>query len=132
LYRFGRMIWLTLVKKGRLMGGVWEKLPSIRSITTIPNQCIHYQPLQHILLQASYVSDLSIPTFRWGGTLQKRKWSDLQLPVQSVPMRIWLITLRVRTPFMARCTRNNIMWPSLSVTCHRSVVFFGYSDFLHQ
>jgi len=34
-----------------------------------------------------------------------------------------------RIPFMARCTRYNIMWWSLSVTCGRSVVFSG---FLHQ
>ena len=33
---------------------------------------------------------------------------------------------------MARCTRYNIMWSSLSVTCDRSVVFSGYSSFLHQ
>ena len=38
----------------------------------------------------------------------------------------------VRTPFMARCTRCNIMWYSLSVTCNRSMVFSGYSGFLHQ
>jgi hypothetical protein len=31
-----------------------------------------------------------------------------------------------------KCMRYNIMWSSLSVTCDRSVVFFGYSDFLHQ
>ena len=41
-------------------------------------------------------------------------------------------TLRVRAPFMARCTRYNIMWYSLSVTCDRSVVFSGYSGFIHQ
>jgi hypothetical protein len=40
--------------------------------------------------------------------------------------------LRVRTPFMARCTRYNIMSYSLSVTCDRSVVFSGHSGFLHQ
>jgi len=32
----------------------------------------------------------------------------------------------------ARCTRYNIMWWHLSVTCSRSVVFSGYSGFLHQ
>jgi hypothetical protein len=34
-----------------------------------------------------------------------------------------LITLWVRIPFMAKCTRYSIMWSSLSVTCDRSVVF---------
>jgi hypothetical protein len=43
------------------------------------------------------------------------------------PLKLW-----VRTPFMVRCTRYNIMWWSLSVTCDRSVVFSGYSSFLHQ
>jgi len=43
------------------------------------------------------------------------------------PLKLW-----VRTPFMARCTRFNIMWNSLSVTCDRSMVFFGYSGFFHQ
>jgi len=41
------------------------------------------------------------------------------------------LKLWVRTPFMARCTRYNIMWSSLSVTYDRSVVFTGYSGFLH-
>jgi hypothetical protein len=35
-------------------------------------------------------------------------------------------------PAQARCTRYNIMWSSLSVTCSRSVVFSGYSYFPHQ
>ena len=43
-----------------------------------------------------------------------------------------LLKLWVWTLFMTRCTWYNIMWSSLSVTCGRSVVFFGYSDFLHQ
>ena len=30
-----------------------------------------------------------------------------------------------------KCTRYSIMWYSLSVTYHRSVVFSGYSGFLH-
>jgi hypothetical protein len=40
--------------------------------------------------------------------------------------------LWVQVPLMARCTRYNIMWSSLSVTCDRSVFFSGYSGFLHQ
>jgi hypothetical protein len=36
------------------------------------------------------------------------------------PLKLW-----VWTPFMARCTRYNIMWYSLSVTVDRSVVFSG-------
>jgi len=36
------------------------------------------------------------------------------------PLKLW-----VRTPFMAKCTRYNIMWWSLSVTCDRSVVSPG-------
>ena len=43
------------------------------------------------------------------------------------PLKLW-----VRIPFMASCTRYNIMWSSLSVTCDRSVVLSGYSGFLHQ
>jgi hypothetical protein len=35
-------------------------------------------------------------------------------------------------PAQERCTRYNIMWESLSVTCGRSVVFSRYSGFLHQ
>jgi len=40
------------------------------------------------------------------------------------PLMLW-----VRMPFMARCTRYNIMWWSLSVTYDRPVVFSG---FIHQ
>ena len=43
------------------------------------------------------------------------------------PLKLW-----VQIPLMARCTRYNIMWSSLSVTCGRSVVFSGYSGLLHQ
>jgi hypothetical protein len=42
------------------------------------------------------------------------------------------LTFWIRTTLMARCTRYNIMWWSFSVTCDRSVVFSGYSGFLHQ
>jgi len=43
------------------------------------------------------------------------------------PLKLWL-----RIPCIGRCTRYNIVWSSLSVTCSRSVVFSGYSSFLHQ
>ena len=36
------------------------------------------------------------------------------------------LKLWVRTLFMARCTRYNIMWWSSSVTCDRPVVFSGF------
>jgi hypothetical protein len=43
------------------------------------------------------------------------------------PLMLW-----VGIQLMVRCTRYNIMWWKLSVTCDRSVVFSGYSCFLHQ
>ena len=43
------------------------------------------------------------------------------------PLKLW-----VQTVFMARRTRYNIIWYSLSVTCNRSVVLSRYSGFLHQ
>ena len=41
------------------------------------------------------------------------------------------LTLWVRIPLMARCTRYIILWWSLSVTCDRSMVCTVYSGFLH-
>jgi hypothetical protein len=32
---------------------------------------------------------------------------------------------------ISRCTRYNIMWYTVSVTCDRALVFSGYSGFLH-
>ena len=43
------------------------------------------------------------------------------------PLKLW-----VWIPLMVKCTRYNIMWKSLSVTCDGSVVFSGYCGFLHQ
>ena len=40
------------------------------------------------------------------------------------------LNLWVRIPLMTVCTRYNIMWYSVSVTCYRSVVFSWYSGFL--
>jgi hypothetical protein len=43
-----------------------------------------------------------------------------------------LLKLWVGILLMARCTRENIMWYSSSVTCNRLVVFSRYSGYLHQ
>jgi hypothetical protein len=43
------------------------------------------------------------------------------------PTKVW-----IRIPLMARCTRYNIMWKGLSVTCGILMVFSVYSYFLHQ
>jgi hypothetical protein len=43
------------------------------------------------------------------------------------PLKLW-----VWTPFMAPCTRCNIMCSSLSLIYDRSVVFSRYTGFLHQ
>ena len=40
--------------------------------------------------------------------------------------------LWIQTPLIARCTRYNIMWSRLLVTCGRSVVFSGSSGFLYD
>ena len=52
---------------------------------------------------------------------------DLQLPMQSMP-----ITTDVVSSNLDHGEVYNIMLYSLSVTCGRSVVFSGSSDFLHQ
>jgi hypothetical protein len=49
--------------------------------------------------------------------------------MQSVPFSTNIVS---SNPAQASCTRYNIMWWSLSVICDRSVVFSGYSCFLHQ
>jgi hypothetical protein len=43
------------------------------------------------------------------------------------PLNLWC-----RISIMTRCTRYNIMWISLSLTCGRSVVFSWYSGFHHN
>ena len=51
-----------------------------------------------------------------------------QLIVQSAPVNTNIVS---SNPAQTMCISYNIMWYSLSVTCDRSVVFFGYSAFLH-
>ena len=54
---------------------------------------------------------------------------DSQLPLQSVSIIINVVS---SNPTQTRCTRYNIMLKIVSMTCGRSVVFSGYSGFLHQ
>jgi len=49
--------------------------------------------------------------------------------VQSVPITTKIVS---SNPVHGEVYLINIMWSSLSVTCDRSVVFTGYSGFLHQ
>jgi hypothetical protein len=45
---------------------------------------------------------------------------SLDLTINAIPL-----TMRVWIPLKVKCTRYNIVWYSLSVTCRRSVVFTG-------
>ena len=56
-------------------------------------------------------------------------WSygNLQLPMQSVPITTDVVSLNLDQDEV-----HNIMCYGLFVTCDRSVVFSGYSCFLHQ
>ena len=70
-------------------------------------------------------------SFKWssGSVVVMIVWHlDLQLSVQSVPIIANVVSSNLA---QMRCTRYNIMWYSLSVTSDRSVVFSGYSGFLH-
>ena len=52
---------------------------------------------------------------------------DIQLHMQAV-----FITTDIVSSNLDQGEVYNIMWKSLSVTCDRSVVYSGFSDFLHQ
>jgi hypothetical protein len=54
---------------------------------------------------------------------------DLQLPVQSVPITIDVVS---SNPAHGEVYSIQHYVIKLSVTCDRSVVFSGYSGFLHQ
>ena len=71
---------------------------------------------------------ISIWWLPWWWSWSYGSWVYIYLCNQCLsPLKLW-----VWIPFMMRCTWYNIMWWSLSVTCDRSVVFSGYSWFLHQ
>jgi hypothetical protein len=60
---------------------------------------------------------------RWGGEASWSWWYGSWIYNYLCNQCILPLKLWIRTPFMARCIRYNIMWSSLSVTCDRSVVF---------
>ena len=56
------------------------------------------------------------------------RWIYNYLCMQCIsPLKLW-----VRISVMAKCTRYNNRWYSLSVTCHTSMFFSVYSEFLLQ
>ena len=56
-------------------------------------------------------------------------WLDLHLPMQSVPITTDVVS---SNPDQGEVYNITNMWSSLSVICDRTVVFSGYSCFLHQ
>ena len=59
---------------------------------------------------------------------QEANWNYNYLCNQYLsPLNLW-----IQISIMARCTRYNNMWLSLSANYGRSSVFLGYSGFLHQ
>ena len=95
-------------------------LPS--SLPVAHKALMHYLHLSDYIISI-YIGQYKGPSWSWSYS----SWIYNYLWNQGLsPLKLWVLT-----PFMARCTRNN-MWWSLSVTCDRSVVFAGYSDFLHQ
>jgi hypothetical protein len=69
-----------------------------------------------LLIVTSFMSILTrVLSWSWS-------YSSLQLSMQSVFIIPHVVSLN---PAQARCTRYNIMWWSLLVTCDSSVVFSG-------
>ena len=78
-------------------------------------QNIIYIPFIYILINIICIGPSS--SWSYGSWIYNYLWNQCLSP-----LKLWDWTL-----FMARCTRYNIMWSSLSVACDRSVVFSRYS-----
>jgi hypothetical protein len=74
-----------------------------------------------------HVSKIPIVTKNWMSSVVLKNTDSESW--KSVPITTNVVSLN---PTQTECTHYNIMWLSLSVTCGRSVVFSGYSCFLHQ
>ena len=74
---------------------------------------------------------LNIPTRAPSDELDKSIRRNLRLKISHIILQSMSTTINVvnSNPAQTRCTRSNIMWQTLSVTCDRSVVFTRYYDF---
>ena len=117
-------VFLSLIIKfvfGLVYSWIWKALDDI-------TKCMQFdlptEPVSHWTNKVQLYTCVEGTSWSWS----HGSWIYNYLCNQSLsPLKLW-----ARTPFMARCTRYNIMWQSLSVTCDRSVVFSRYSGFLHQ
>jgi hypothetical protein len=106
-----------LVKFRFFIQELWE-----RKSLQILYEC--WRRAYHALLAQLFILIYQGPSWSWLYGSRIYNYLCNQFPSS---LKLW-----VRTTFMARCTRHNIMWYSLPVTCDRSAVFSGYSCFLHQ
>jgi hypothetical protein len=87
------------------------------------DKILHWQIISKIN-QRWYIFICNLSIFPWilGRSWSYGSWIYNYLCNQCLsPLKLW-----VWIQLMARCTRYNIMWSSLSVTCGRSVVFSGF------
>jgi hypothetical protein len=91
------------------------------SITRVSNGWINSSP-SFYCLSITWHHNLC----RWSWSYGSWIYNYLCNQCLSPPM-LW-----VQIPLMVRCSRYNIMWLNLSVTCGRSVVLSGYSGYLHD
>jgi hypothetical protein len=73
--------------------------------------------------------NVTLTASNYAGVVVIAWYLDLQLSIQSVSITTNVVSY---IPAQAMCTRYNIVWYSLSVTCERWVIFSGFSGFLHQ
>ena len=83
------------------------------------------------MIELMWIHLLHLPDLGGGGSSwlwSEGSWIYNYLCNQCISQLSW----EFESTFMARCTRCNITWSSLSVTCDKSVVFSEYAGFLHQ
>jgi hypothetical protein len=105
-----------------------EETDSINKLLyTLNHKCEYYHKLYNMFHHAYHHSIVPVIMDTSHHIRDHYCWIYNYLYKQCLsPLMLW-----VRTPLMAKCSWYNIMWKSLSVTCGRSLVFPGYSCFLH-
>ena len=103
----------------------WNRFNNLyQNINRVNRHHSSYRPMWSISCDFFCLSYKKGPSWSWS----YGSWIYSYLCNQCIsPLTLW-----IRTPLISRCTRCNIMWSSLSITCDRSVVLSGYSGFLHQ